>query len=49
MEDNIREMYEKARAAFKIVEFWPQEKVDEMVLAVGWELQKKETAEELAR
>jgi sulfoacetaldehyde dehydrogenase len=49
MEDNIQEMYKKARAAFKTVEFWPQEKVDEMVLAVGWELQKKETAEELAR
>ena len=49
MEDNIQEMYEKARAAFKTVEYWPQEKVDEMVLAVGWELQKKETAEELAR
>ncbi len=49
MEDNIKEMYEKARAAFKVVEYWPQEKVDEMVLAVGWELQKKETAEELAR
>ncbi|MHB9099683.1 MAG: aldehyde dehydrogenase family protein, partial [Syntrophales bacterium] len=49
MEDNIKEMYEKARAAFKVVEFWPQEKVDEMVLAVGWELQKEETAKELAR
>ena len=49
MEDNIKEMYEKARAAFKIIEFWQQEKVDEMVLAVGWELQKQETAEELAR
>ncbi|MDX9821599.1 MAG: aldehyde dehydrogenase family protein [Syntrophales bacterium] len=48
-EDDVKEMYEKARAAFKIVEFWPQDKVDEMVLAVGWELQKKETAEELAR
>ncbi len=49
MEDNIREMYEKARAAFKTVEYWPQDKVDEMVLAVGWELQKAETADELAR
>ena len=48
MEDAIQEMYGKARAAFKTVEYWPQEKVDEMVLAVGWELQKKETAEELA-
>lgn len=49
MEDNIKEMYKKARTAFHEVEFWPQEKVDEMVMAVGWELQKKETAEELAR
>ncbi len=49
MEDNIKEMYEKARAAFQTVEFWPQEKVDEMVQAVGWELQKEETATELAR
>ncbi len=49
MQDNIQEMYKKARAAFKIVEYWPQDKVDEMVQAVGWELQKKETAEELAR
>ncbi len=49
MEDDIKEMYQKARAAFKTVEYWPQEKVDEMVMAVGWELQKKETAEELAR
>jgi hypothetical protein len=29
--DNIQEMYKKARAAFKEVEYWPQEKVDEMV------------------
>lgn len=49
MEDNIQEMYEKARAAFAVVEFWSQEKVDEMVQAVGWELQKDETAHELAR
>ncbi len=49
MEDNIQEMYERARKAFEEVEFWPQEKVDEMVAAVGWEWQKKETAEVLAR
>jgi sulfoacetaldehyde dehydrogenase len=49
MEDNIKEMYERARTAFKTVEFWPQDKVDEMVMAVGWELQKDETAQELAR
>ncbi len=49
MEDNIQEMYAKARKAFEIVEHWPQEKVDEMVLAAGWEWQKPETAEVLAR
>ena len=37
MTDNLKEMVERARAAQKIIEFWPQEKVDEMVLAVGWE------------
>lgn len=49
MADNIKEMYERARAAFKIVEYWPQDKVDEMCAAVGWELQKEETAMKLAR
>ena len=48
MTDNIPEMYEKARAAFKEVEFWPQERVDEVCAAVGWELQKEETAKEIA-
>lgn len=48
-EDNIEIMYAKARSAFQKVEFWPQEKVDEMVAAVGWELQKPETAKALAR
>ncbi len=49
MEDNIQEMYKRARKAFEEVEFWPQEKVDEMVAAAGWEWQKEETAEVLAR
>ncbi len=49
MQDNIQEMYVKARAAFKEVEFWPQEKVDEMVAAAGWEWQKPEVAKKLAR
>lgn len=48
MSDNIPEMYKKARAAFKEVEFWPQERVDEVCAAVGWELQREETAKELA-
>lgn len=47
--DNIQEMYRRARKAFEEVEFWPQEKVDEMVAAVGWEWQKDETTKALAR
>lgn len=49
MEDNVREMYARARDAFRVIEFWPQEKVDEMVAAVGWEWQKEKNAERLAR
>ncbi len=49
MADNIKEMYDRARKAFEQIEYWPQEKVDEMVAAVGWEWQKPETAEVLAR
>ena len=49
MADSIQEMYKKARAAFETVEFWDQDRVDEMCAAVGWELQKEETAMELAR
>jgi sulfoacetaldehyde dehydrogenase len=49
MTDNLKELMERARAAQKVIEFWPQEKVDEMVLAVGWESYKRETAEACAR
>ena len=49
MKDNIEEMYRRARQAFREVEFWPQEKVDEMVLAAAWQWQKEETRKELAR
>jgi sulfoacetaldehyde dehydrogenase len=45
----VEELYQRARVAFERVEFWPQEKVDEMVAAVGWEWQKPEVARELAR
>ncbi len=48
MSDNIQEMYTRARAAFREVEFLPQDRVDELCAAVGWELQKEETAKELA-
>lgn len=45
----IQELYERARRAFEQIEFWPQDKVDEMVAAVGWEWQQEATAKELAR
>jgi len=47
MEDNIQEMYIKARKAFKEIEYWPQEKVDEMVQAVAWELMKDDVRHKL--
>ena len=47
--DNIPELYKRAREAFEEIEFWPQEKVDEMVMAAGWEWQKEEVAMKLAR
>jgi len=49
MSDDIAQMYSKAREAFAEVEFWPQERVDEMVAAAGWEWQKEENAKVLAR
>ena len=49
MADDIQQMYTRARKAFEAVEFWPQEKVDEMVAAAGWQWQKEETAIALAR
>jgi sulfoacetaldehyde dehydrogenase len=47
MEDNIQEMYERARKAFREIEYWPQEKVDEMVQAVAWELMKDDVRHKL--
>ncbi|PKO13311.1 MAG: aldehyde dehydrogenase [Chloroflexi bacterium HGW-Chloroflexi-10] len=49
MEDTIRTIVEKARAAQKVIEFWPQERVDEMVAAVGWQLYQLSHAEACAR
>lgn len=49
MKDEIQEMYNKAVKAFEIIEYWPQEKVDAMVAAVGWEFQKDEVAMDLAK
>jgi sulfoacetaldehyde dehydrogenase len=47
MEDNIQEMYKKARKAFREIENWSQEKVDEMVQAVAWELLKEDVRHKL--
>jgi sulfoacetaldehyde dehydrogenase len=47
MEDNIQEMYAKARDAFHVIEYWPQEKVDEMVQAVAWELMREDVRHKL--
>lgn len=47
MEDNIQEMYANAGKAFREVEYWPQEKVDEMVQAVAWELLKEDVRHKL--
>ncbi len=49
MRGNIDEMYARARQAFREVEYWPQEKVDEMVAAAGWEWQKEENRKTLAK
>jgi sulfoacetaldehyde dehydrogenase len=47
MEDNVQEMYARARKAFREIEYWPQEKVDEMVQAVAWELMKEDVRHKL--
>ncbi len=40
MSELIQELVQKAKAAQKIVEFWTQEQVDEMVAAAGWQAYK---------
>jgi sulfoacetaldehyde dehydrogenase len=49
MEDDIKEMYARAKKAFEEYQYWPQEKVDEVVQAVGWMWQKEEIRKVLAR
>jgi len=49
MSDEISKLYENARKAFETVQYWPQEKVDEMVAAAAWEWQKEDVAKKLAR
>ncbi|GAB1433691.1 aldehyde dehydrogenase family protein [Spirochaetota bacterium] len=49
MSELIDSLVKRARAAQEQIEFWSQEKVDEMVAAVGWEVYKLEHAEACAR
>ncbi len=49
MADNIKEMYARAKKAFEVIEFWPQEKVDEMLAVVAWQWQKEDFAREVAK
>jgi len=49
MVDEIQELVAKARAAQSIVEFWSQERVDEMVAAAGWAAYERSHAEACAR
>ena len=49
MEDDIKEMVDEAKKAFEGAQYWPQEKVDEVVQAVGWMWQREEVRKVLAR
>ncbi len=49
MAENVKDLYDRARKAFEVIEYWPQNKVDEMVAAVAWKLQTKAVAEDVAK
>ena len=49
MTTSVKELIARAKAAQKIIEYWPQEKVDEMVAAVGWAGYKAENAQACAK
>lgn len=49
MADDIKTLVARARAAQEIIEFWPQEKIDELVAAAGWEVYRLEHAQACAR
>ena len=49
MSEEIKSLVERARAAQEQIEFWSQERVDEMIAAVGWEAYKLEHAQACAR
>jgi sulfoacetaldehyde dehydrogenase len=47
--ETLEELLEKARKAQKVVEYWTQDQVDEMVTAAGWEVYKEENAAACAK
>lgn len=49
MSEIMERLIARARAAQEQIEFWPQERVDEMVASVGWEVYKYEHAQACAR
>jgi len=49
MPETLQEMVARARVAQREIEDWPQEKVDEMVAAVGWKIYQRAAAEACAR
>jgi len=49
MEQEIKRLVDQARAAQEEIEFWSQEKVDEMIAAVGWQLYQRPHAEACAK
>lgn len=49
MAEDIKTLVARARAAQEIIEFWPQEKIDELVAAAGWEVYQLEHAQACAR
>jgi sulfoacetaldehyde dehydrogenase len=48
MKEELQQLLDRAHKAQAIVEHWSQEKVDEMVLAAGWEVLKPEHAAKCA-
>ena len=49
MSEYLNDLIERARKAQNEIEYWSQEKVDEMVAAVGWKIYQREAAEACAR
>ncbi|MCL2792156.1 MAG: aldehyde dehydrogenase family protein [Spirochaetaceae bacterium] len=47
--DNIKEMYAKAREAFKQVEFWDQDRVNEVVAAVAFNWMREDVTNECVK